>query len=167
MQGIFHHRYKDSIALVADATPAAQKLYGPCPMGYEWYIEVVSFAVVGNTHTAIFDLAVTPDGGTLPAEATWDHAGLLWSNVTAAVKGSENTGPPFFVDEGEFVHILVAGGTLAQGDGITVNFQIRVDEKSPIYGLMTPEERAELAAAHEREGFGQVTLPATASERAV
>jgi hypothetical protein len=169
MHGELHHRYRDSFQMVAaGGTPVAQKAYGPVPQGYEWYVEIVAYSVTGNSHTAAFDLAVGPDNGDLPAQATWDHAGMVWTSP-ALVRNSENTGPPFFMDVGEFIHAYASGGTLAAADVVVVTYQIAVYEKEPLWGLLTPEERAELAADRERlrETAPIVAESAVAGERAV
>lgn len=172
-QTILHHRFIDAIALpAADATPAAQKAYGPCPQDYEWYIENVAYAVIGNSHTANLDLAITPDGGNLPAMASWDHQGLVWTSPVAGaaqVKDAYNVSGPWYVPSGWFIHAVASagGGTFAQNDVIVVTFQIRVEEKIALMGLLSKEERAELAAEHQSRGMGEVTLTAVAEERAV
>ena len=170
---IYHHRFIDSILLpAADATPAAQKAYGPCPQEYEWYLENIAYSVIGNTHTANLDLAVTPDGGSLPAQATWDHQGLVWTNaVTGAanIRQSYNVSGAIYVPSGWFLHAFASagGGSFAQGDVVSVTFQWRVEEKEALLGLLSPQERAQLAAEHEARGMGEVTHTAVAEERAV
>ncbi len=168
MRGTFHHYERPSVSAVADAGAVAQKAIGPVPEGFVWYVEIVGYVVIGNSHTAVIAAAISPDNGPLPAQATWDGAGMVWTTLTAAIRNSENTGPPFFLDSGEYLRAILSGGTLAQGDVVTVTYQIRVNEKEPVWGLLTPEERAELAAAHERAGLAPaVGLPAVAEERAV
>lgn len=164
-QGLFDHHRLDTLALVAaGGTPVAQKvLVGPSE-GYCWYLEVLAFSVVGNSHTAAMDVAVTPDNGDLPAQAAWDHAGLVWT-LAAAVRGSENAGSPIYVPPSHFVHFYASGGTLAAGDVVTVTAQAAVHQLDPQY-LMSPEDRKQVLAAHEKLG-AELTHVATAGRRAV
>jgi hypothetical protein len=164
-EGLFDSHRLDSLLMTADASNTAQKvLVGPGE-GYCWYLEVISFTVVGNSHTAAFDVAVTPDNGALPAQATWDHQGLVWT-LAAAVRGSENAGSAIFVPPSHFVHFYAAGGTLAQGDVVSVTTQVAVHQLDPHF-LTSPEDRAAIRAAHERLAEHQVAEVAIAGRRAV
>ena len=166
-QGLFDHHRLDTLAmLAAGGTPVAQKVLGPVPEGYCWYVEVIGFSVVGNSHTALLDVAVTPDGGDLPAQATWDHQGLVWTVPTAAVRASENAGHAIYVAPGHFIHAYASGGTLAANDPVAVTFQIAVHQLDPQF-LMSPEDRAAVRQAHERLAEHQVAEVATAHRRAV
>lgn len=166
-EGVFRNHRLDSLALVAaGGTPVAQGVLGPVSEGYCWYIEVIAFTVVGNAHTALIDVAVTPDSGPLPAQATWDHQGLVWTTTAAAIRNSENAGHAIYVAPGHFVHAVLAGGTLAAGDAATVTFQIAVHELNPRF-LMTREEEELVREAHERLPQHVVAEVATAGRRAV
>lgn len=164
-EGLFDHHRLDSTLIPANASAVAQRAVPGPGEGYCWYLEVISFTVVGNSHTAAFDVAITPDQGDLPAQATWDHQGLVWT-LAAAVRGSENAGSPIYVPPSHFVHFYAAGGTLASGDVVGVTYQAAVHQLDPAY-LTTPEDRAAIRASHEHLAKHQVAEVATAGRRAV
>lgn len=165
-EGIFdHHRLEVLLATAAGGTPIAQTVLGPVPEGYAWYLEQVAYTIVGNNHTAALDVAVTPDGGTLPAQATWDHQGLVWT-LAAAVRGSMQPGIAVYVAPGHFAHFYASGGTLAASDVLSVTCQVAAHQLDPHY-LMTPEDRRAIAASHEHQVAHEVAEVATAARRAV
>lgn len=165
-QGLFDHHRLEPLALVAaGATPTAQGVLGPVPEGYAWYLEQVAYTVAGNSHTAAMDLAVAVDGGPLPAQASWDHAGLVWTTA-AAVRASMNPGLAIFVPPGHFVHAYLSGGTLAAGDTAVVTFQVAVHQLDPRF-VMSPEDARAVAESHERLPVHEVAEVATAGRRAV
>jgi hypothetical protein len=148
-EGLFDHHRLENLALVAaGGTPIAQAVLGPVPEGYAWYLEQAAYTVVGNSHTAAIDLAVTPDGGALPAQATWDHQGLVWTTA-AAVRGSMQTGLAIYLGPGHFLHVYLSGGTLAAGDAATVTLQVAVHQLDPHF-LMSPDDTVQVKEAHER-----------------
>lgn len=170
-EGVFtHHRLDTLPGLAAGGTPTAQVVLGPVPEGFCWYIEGIGFAVVGNSHTAAVDVAVTPDGGTLPAQASWDHAGLVWKfdsgTAIAAIAGSSKMLTPIYMGPGHFAHAYFSGGTLAAGDAVTVTFQVAVHELNPRF-VLSPEEIEQVARSHERYPAHEIAEVATAGERAV
>jgi hypothetical protein len=167
-EGVFVRHRLDTLALLAaGGTPLAQGVIGPVPEGYCWYIEAIGFSVVGNSHTAVPLVAVTPDGGPLPAAASWDGQGLVWTpSGVAAVRGSENAGHALYVGPGRFAHAVLLPGTLAAGDAATFTFQVAVHELNPRF-LMSREEADLVREAHERLPEHPVAEVATAGERAI
>lgn len=165
--GVFRgHRQENLVAVAAGGTPTAQAVLGPVPEGYAWYLEVITFAVIGNSHTAVFDLAVTPDNGSLPAQATWDHQGAVLTVTPAAVRGTSPNAVPIYVPPAHYVHAYFSGGTLAAGDVATVALQIATHELNPLF-LQSREEIERELASHERRPAHEVVEVATASRRAV
>lgn len=165
-EGVFKsHRQELLLTTAAGGTPTAQGVIGPVPEGFCWYLEVVAFTVIGNSHTASFDLAVTPDNGSLPAQASWDHQGLVWT-LGAAVRGSENAGHAIYVPPSHFVHAYFSGGTLAAADVCSATFQVAVHELNPRW-LQSKEEVERELASHERYPAHEVAEVATAGKRAV
>lgn len=167
-EGLFDHHRRDSISmLAAGGTPVAQKILGPCPEGYCWYLESVAFSVVGAAHNALFDLAVTPDGGDLPPQASWDHQGLAWTVQTAVIAASMNNTAAVFVPPAHFAHAYASAGSLAAGDVVTVTYQVAVHQLDPAHLFMSPEDRQAVREAHERLAEHQVAESAVAGRRAV
>lgn len=165
-QGLFDHHRLDSVSMTAaGGTPTAQATLGMVPEGYAWYIENFAFSVVGNSHTAAIDVAATVDNGPLPAQALWDHQGLL-DTFTAAVRGSQNNASAWYVPPAHFLRAYASGGTLAAGDVVVVTFQVAVHQLNP-RAFMSPEDRAQVMAAHEREPEHLFADSATAARRAV
>lgn len=167
--GLFDHHRRDAVAVVAAAAggqPLGQGLIGPVPMGYAWYVEFATFLVVGNSHTAIAVLAVTPDNGALPSLAGWDGYGASSFSGAAAVSGAIPLALPLYVPEGHWLRAILIPGTLANGDAATVTLQTAVHQLDPMLGLMSAEDRLELYASHERVG-ADVAETATAGRRAV
>jgi hypothetical protein len=168
-EGVFDHHRRDAVAAVAAAAggqPLIQGTFGPCPEGYAWYVELATFLVAGNAHNAIGWLAVTPDNGPLPSFAGWDGYGLAIGSGAAAVGGPFSLPLPLYVPPGHWVRCLLQGGTLANGDAATFTFQTAVHQLDPLMGMMTPEETAEVLAAHEHVG-AELASPAVAGRRAV
>lgn len=164
-EGMFDHHRLDAVsAVAAGGTPLAQLSLGPVPQGYVWYIENIAFSVLGNAHTAAVDVAITPDDVVLPAQASWDHAGLVWT-LAAAIRGSVQPGLPFYAQAGHFVHLVAAGGTLAAADVVVATFQVAVHQLNPA-AFMSPEDRQAVRAAHEHPNSGLVES-AVAGRRAV
>src|SRR5215469_4969627 len=150
-EGLFDHHRRDSIPLLVAAAggqPLAQALYGPVPEGYAWYIELAGFLVVGNSHTAAAILAASPDNTNVPSLAAWDGAGLQ-AQVPAATSGAWSLPLPMYLGPGHWARVLLAGGTLANGDAATATFQTAVHQLDPRY-MMSPEDTAQVKRAHER-----------------
>jgi hypothetical protein len=151
-EGIFDHHRRDVIALLAaGGTPTAVATLGPCPEGYSWYVENAAYNVNGNAHTAQVDIAVLADNGILPAQATWDHAGMVWTNA-AAVRASIAPGVAWYCPANHWLVAYAYGGSLAAADTGTVTFQIAVHELDVRLGLMDPQDARQVRAAHEHEG---------------
>ena len=165
-EGLFDHHRLDSVSMTAaGGTPTAQAILGMAPEGYAWYVENFAYSVVGNSHTALMDVAATIDNGTLPAQATWDHQGLL-DTFAAGVRGSQNNGSAWYVPPGHFLRAYASGGTLAAGDVVVVTFQIAVHQLNP-RAFMSPEDQAQVRAAHERAPEHLFAESAVAARRAV
>ncbi len=166
-EGLFDHHRLDTFAMVAaGGTPVAQKAWVGPAEGYCWYIEVAAFCVVGNSHNALFDLAVTPDQGDLPTQALWDHQGLAWTVRTATIAASRDNAAAIYVPPSHFIRAYASGGSLAAADAVTVTLQVAVHQLDPQY-MMSPEDRSAVRAAHERLAEHQVAEVATAGRRAV
>lgn len=168
-EGLFEHHRRDALAIVAAAAggqPLGQGVLGPCPEGYAWYVELAAFQVVGAAHNAIVALVVTPDNGPLPSFAGWDGYGLQAVSGAAASFGSFPLQLPLYVPPGNFLRAIVQGGTLANGDAVTVSVQTAVHQLDLGLGLMSPEDRAQVLAAHEHVG-APLAQTAVAENRAV
>jgi hypothetical protein len=151
-EGIFDHHRRDVIALLAaGGTPTAVSVLGPCPEGYAWYVENAAYNITGNNHTAQLDVAVLADNGALPAQATWDHAGMVWTNV-AAIRGSVAPGVAWYCPAAHWLVAYAYGGSLAATDTGTVTFQIAVHELDVRLGIMSRQDEDQVRAAHERPG---------------
>lgn len=163
-QGVFtHHSTEPYIRAVANATPEAQAFYGPCPLGYCWYVESATYHI--SAHTAVAELAISPEGK-LPAPlSSWDRAQREWWFGAAAVDGQAAIGEALFVPPGYYLVAAFAGGTLAQNDVCVMSFQIAEHELNPRY-LMSEEEIEQVRKAHEHP-TAPLAQVATASERAV
>jgi hypothetical protein len=152
-EGLFDHHRRDSqqaLAAAVGGQPNAQGVLGPVPEGYAWYVENFAYTVVGANHTALIDVAVLRDDGPLPAQATWDHQGLVWTGPAAAqIKGSTNNGVAWYAPAGTFLKWSAAPGTLANGDVVVVTYQIAVHQLDPHF-LMSPDDALQVKSAHER-----------------
>ena len=149
-EGLFDHHRRDFLTISVPASVLGQAALGPVPEGYAWYVENFAYTVLGNSHTALVDVAITPDGGNLPAQATWDHQGLVWTNPgAAAIRASANNGVAWYAPPGSFIHVVGANGTLASGDVIVAQFQVAVHQLDPHY-LMAPDDATQVKAARER-----------------
>lgn len=165
-EGLFDHHRREVLSMTAaGGTPTAQGTLGMVPEGYAWYVENFAYSVVGNSHTAAMDIAVSVDNGPLPAQALWDHAGLV-DTFAAAVRGSQNNGVAWYVPPGTFLRAYASGGTLAAGDVVVVNFQIAVHQLNP-RAFMSPDDQAQVAAAHQRQPEHLFAESAVAARRAV
>lgn len=171
-EGVFDHTRRDNVSgIAAGGTPIAVVAFGPASEGYCWYLENVGWSVVGNSHNALLDLAVTPDQLNVspPAQAAWDHAGLVDTFTTAAVRGSRNYPSALKIPAGHFLIAYFAGGSIAAGDAVTLSLQVAVHELNPRY-LMSPEDQERVRREHENEPAPHaavVGLPAVSGERAV
>lgn len=165
-QGLFDHHRLDTILISCNAAGVAQKAYGPASEGYCWYLELVTFSVIGNSHTTICDVAVTPDNGDLPAQSTWDHDGLIWTQAAAVIAASQSFEPAVFVDQSHFLHAYGFGGTMVSGDVLQATFQVAVHQLDPQH-WMSPEDRNQVREAHERLAEHQVAASAVSGRRAV
>lgn len=153
-EGLFDHHRLDSIQLAFNASNVVPGVacHPVVPQGYAWYIENLAYAVLGNSHTTVVEFAVTPDDTALPAESTWDNAGLIWTNGTGAaalVRGSVQPGCPWYVGPGHALHVQAHAGTAVSGDVLAVTFQVAVHQLDPHY-IMSPDDALQVKAAHER-----------------
>ena len=163
-EGLFdHHRLDSRLFSAAGGTPTGQDALGPVPEGYAWYLENLAFSVVGNSHTAALDFAVTPDNGALPSQAAWDHAGLV-ATFAAAIRNALQPGLAIYVPPNHFLRAYAAGGTLAAGDVVAVTYQIAVHQLNPRQ-MMSPDDIAQARAAHQHP-TAEVTETAVAGRRA-
>lgn len=164
-EGLFdHHRLDPRLMTAAGGTPTAQDALGPVPEGYAWYIENIAWSVVGNSHNALLDFAVTVDNGQLPTQALWDHAGLIATFTSAAIRGALQPGLPFYVPPNHFIRAYAAGGSLAAGDVVAVTYQIAVHQLNPRQ-MMSPDDIAQARAAHQHP-TAEVSETAVAGRRA-
>lgn len=165
-EGLFDHHRTDTLALVAAGNPVlAQAAFGPVPEGYAWYVELATYLIAGNSHTAIAALAVTPDNGALPAFASWDGQGLKATNP-AATLGSWSLPLPIYVPPSHFLRVILVAGTIVAGDTATATFQTAVHQLNP-RAFMSPDDQAQVAAAHQRAPEHLFAESAVASRRAV
>ena len=165
-EGLFEHHRRDSVAVVAaGGTPLAQGFYGPVPEGYAWYVELAAFGVLGNSHTAIAALAVSPDNAALGSIAGWDFAGLQAEVAPAVVSGQFPLALPLYVPANHWVRLLAFGGSLAAADLVNFSFQTAVHQLNPRL-MMSPDDMAQVKAAHERVAAG-LSETAVAGRRAV
>lgn len=151
-EGIFESHRLDPVTVLAAAvggSPQAEAKLGPVPQGYAWYLENVAYSITGSSHTAALDLVITPDDTSQPANAVWDHAGLVWT-TPAAVRGFSGPGAAYYAGPGHWIHAVASGGTLANGDVLTVTFQVAVHQLDPSLGISSPVDQmqARHAAAH-------------------
>lgn len=164
-RGLYDHTRRDPFQGVADATPQVIAALGlPVPEGYVWYLENLAWSVLGNSHTAVVDFAVLADNGKLPAQAAWDHAGLV-DTFGAAIRGARNYASALEIPSGHYLVAYGSGGTLAQGDALVVTAQLAVHQLDP-HLLMSSQDREAVRAAHEHAQTGLVET-AVAGRRAV
>lgn len=166
-EGIFEKHRLDTLYSSFVAGNVAQLQFGPVPQGYAWYVENFAFVVLGNSHTTIAEVAITPDDTQLPAEASWDNDGLVWGSpgVTAARFATVQPGVAWYMGPGHWLHLSAHGGTAVAGDVLSATAQIAVHQLDPDF-IMSPEDAKQLRAAHEHLA-AELAHSAVAERRAV
>ena len=162
--GLFDHHTTDPyiVATAAGTTVLAQGFWGPCPQGYNWYVESVT-SHVNNTHTAVVELAIS-GAQSLPVSASWDRGNREWWGG-AATDANVQPGLAWYVPEGYYIVAFWTAGTMVAGDIATLGLQLAVHQLNP-HVMQSPEDRQQVHAAHELEA-AELPPPATAFRRAV
>ena len=154
-EGIFdHHRPMEGKVAVANASGVATTFYGPVPEGYAWYVERLStHAPTTNTACSIF----------VSAEASTSDPGFR-ADFTAVADDIADEVNPIYLPAGYYLVVRWTGAT--SGDTCTASAQIAVHQLNPAL-FMSPEDRAQVREAHERQPQHELVEVATAHRRAV
>lgn len=140
-----HHEMGQEIIATANSSGIAQGFLGPCPEGYQWYVErYTNFSNTAKNSGVLTELFVLT---TQQLSSDWtqtvgSRAGR--QDVTNVVNQGGDNSSPICVPAGYFLVALWTG--LNANDVTEVSTQIAVHQLLPV--LSTPQDAAALALQH-------------------
>ena len=135
------------IAATADATGVAQGAIGPCPEGYEWYVERMTVsqsgaAVAAAATVEVFVVATDRLTGTTSKQGRQDYAAGA-TNVAGSVSDAAS---PIVIPAGFFLVCYWTGLTAADKVQLSTQIEIRrlvLEKAQHGRGTMRPEHESD------------------------
>ena len=171
-EGLFDHHRVDSVTITVQNVGGlvqGEKILGPVPEGYAWYVENLAHVVKGNNRSAVVWWVVTVDDGALGGPAglvNFDGQGQ--AAAVGGLAGNYFCAAPIYVGPGHVLHALASaaqGSSVQAGDQVTATAQIAVHQLDPQW-MMSPEDRRQVLESHQRRG-AELAQVAVAERRAV